>query len=227
VQDIPATLAGLMSGAAGLHEQRNLVTNPVGDDIRIPGRDFMFGVFLAQIIDKDAGRLDADGAMGGPANLATFPFTLGMNDPTQPGFNAKVFNIFDAWEVYAVNNHHNDCEQDAKAAIYRGQEVFNFNQFVISGVPGFTDLSGTETPVTGTCSTCHNTTAWRPARFDHSGITGNCVSCHDGGRATGKDARHMPTSNMCEACHTPAGWSPGRSGWRPGAPSSGFARPTS
>src|SRR6185503_12136031 len=71
VQDIPATLAGLMSGAAGLHEQRNLVTNPVGDDIRIPGRDFMFGVFLAQIIDKDAGRLDADGAMGGPANLAT------------------------------------------------------------------------------------------------------------------------------------------------------------
>ena len=158
VQNILTTLQGLMSGAAGLHEQRDLVANPVPQvPTREDGANFMFGVFLAQIIDKDAGRLDADGALGGPANLATFPFTLGMNDPTLAGFNPKVFNIFDAWEVYAVNNHHNDCEQDAKAAIYRGQEVFNFNQFVISGVPGFTDLSGTETPVTGTCSTCHNT----------------------------------------------------------------------
>jgi cytochrome c peroxidase len=156
-QDIPATLAGLMSGAAGLHEQRNLTTNPVGDDIRLPGRDFMFGVFFAQIIDNQAGRLDAGGALGGPANLATFPFTLGMNDPMAAGFSRKVFNIFDAWEVFAVNSRHNDCEEDAKAAIYRGQEIFNFNEFVISGVPGFTDLSGTETPITGTCSTCHNT----------------------------------------------------------------------
>jgi len=80
-----------------------------------------------------------------------------MNDPMAPGFNRKVFNIFDAWEVFAVNGHHNDCDGEAKASIYRGQEIFNFNEFVISGVPGFTDLSGTETPITGTCSTCHNT----------------------------------------------------------------------
>jgi len=157
VQDIPVTLAGLMSGAAGLHEQRDLVANPVPTDVRNAGRDFMFGVFLAQIIDNQAGRLDEGGALGGPANLATFPFTLGMNDPMAPGFNRKVFNIFDAWEVFAVNGHHNDCDGEAKASIYRGQEIFNFNEFVISGVPGFTDLSGTETPITGTCSTCHNT----------------------------------------------------------------------
>jgi len=155
VQDIPVTLAGLMSGAAGLHEQRDLVANPVGTDIRNAGRDFMFGVFFAQIADNGAGRLDAGGALGGPTNLSMAPFTLGMNDPATPAFTRKVFNIFDAWEVYAVN-HHNDCEGDARAAIYRGQEIFNFNEFTISGVPGFNDVLAQPT-MTGTCSTCHNT----------------------------------------------------------------------
>jgi hypothetical protein len=156
VQDIPVTLAGLMRGAAQLHEQRD-PANPVPVDQQNAGRDFMRGIFFAQIIDNGAGRLDAGGAMGGPTNLSMQTFTLGMNDPMAPGFNPKVFNIFDAWEVFAVNSRHNDCEEDAKAAIYRGQEVFNFNQFTISGVPGFTDLSGTDVPIQGTCSTCHNT----------------------------------------------------------------------
>jgi cytochrome c peroxidase len=155
-QDIQVTLANLMRGAAQLHEQRDPAT-PVPVDQQNAGRDFMFGIFFAQIIDNQAGRLDAGGALGGPTNISTFPFMLGMNDPMQPGFNPKVFNIFDAWEVFAVNGGQNDCEQDAKAAIYRGQEVFNFNQFTISGVPGFTDLSGTDVPIQGTCSTCHNT----------------------------------------------------------------------
>ena len=157
VQDIDATLANLMNGAAGLHEQRDVTNNPVPTDVRNAGRDFMHSIFFAQIIDNGAGRLDAGGALGGPENLSHLTFTLGMNDPMQPGFNPKVFNIFDAWEVFAVNGRHNDCDQDAKAAIYRGQEIFNFNQFTISGVPGFTDLSGTDVPITGTCSTCHNT----------------------------------------------------------------------
>jgi len=155
VQDIPATLASLMNGAAGLHEQRDVANNPVPTDQRNAGRDFMFGVFFAQIIDRGAGRLDAGGALGGPTNLSMVPFTLGMNDPATAAFSRKVFNIFDAWEVYAVNRH-NDCEGDARAAIYRGQEIFNFNEFTISGVPGFNDVLGQPT-MTGTCSTCHNT----------------------------------------------------------------------
>jgi hypothetical protein len=154
-QDIGAQLASLMNGAAGLHEQRDVTNNPVPTDVRNAGRDFMFGVFFAQISDNAAGRLDAGGALGGPTNLSTFPFTLGMNDPAQPGFNPKVFNIFDAWETYAVNARHGYCQADARAAIYRGQEVFNFNQFQISGVNGFNDVLGQAT-VTGTCSTCHN-----------------------------------------------------------------------
>jgi hypothetical protein len=155
VQDIPVQLAGLMRGAAQLHEQRD-PANPVPVDQQNAGRDFMIGVFMAQIVDNGAGRLDAAGALGGPANLATFPFTLGMNDPATPAFNRKVFNIFDAWETYAVNHRRNDCVGEARAAIYRGQEIFNYNEFDISGVPGFNDVMGQE-HVTGTCSTCHNT----------------------------------------------------------------------
>jgi hypothetical protein len=154
VQDIPTTLLGLMRGAAQLHEQRD-PANPVSPDDQAKGRDLMLSIFFAQVSDKNAGRLDAAGAMGGPANIPGFPFTLGMNDPAQPGFNPKVFNIFDAWETFAVNARHGDCQADARAAIYRGQEVFNFNQFQISGVTGFNDVLGQD-PVTGTCSTCHN-----------------------------------------------------------------------
>jgi cytochrome c peroxidase len=156
-QDIPAQLASLMNGAAGLHEQRDVTNNPVPTDQRNAGRDFMLGVFFAQIIDNQAGRLDADGALGGPTNLSTVPFMLGMNDPAVAGFNPKVFNIYDAWETYAVNGRHNDCTADAKAAIYRGQEIFNFNQFTISGVTGFNDVPGIGDPYVGTCSSCHNT----------------------------------------------------------------------
>lgn len=155
-QDIKATLASLMNGAAGLHEQRDVTNNPVPTDVRNAGRDFMFGVFFAQIVDNQAGRLDAAGALGGPTNLSTFPFMLGMNDPAAPGFNRKVFDIFDAWETFDVNDNHGDCVAQARAQIYRGQEVFNFNEFDISGVTGFNDVVGQD-PYRGTCSTCHNT----------------------------------------------------------------------
>ena len=154
VQDIPTTLAGLMRGAAQLHEQRD-PANPVPVDQQNAGRDLMLSIFFAQSVDNFAGRLDDAGALGGPANIPGFPFTLGMNDPATPAFNPKVFNLFDAWETYAVNNRHNDCQGDARAAIFRGQEVFNFNQFQISGVAGFNDVLGQD-PVTGTCSSCHN-----------------------------------------------------------------------
>ena len=138
VQDIPVTLAGLFNGAAGLHEQRDVVNNPVPVEQRNAGRDFALGLFFAQIIDKQAGRLDAAGALGGPANLSTFPFTLGMNDVLSPTFDRRVFTLFDAWAVYADdNNCHGNKRDEARGAIYRGQEVFNTNQFVISGVNGF------------------------------------------------------------------------------------------
>ncbi|MEN2786891.1 cytochrome c3 family protein [Sphingomonas qilianensis] len=51
----------------------------------------------------------------------------------------------------------------------------------------------------GNCATCHQTTAWRPATFDHSrffALTGphntSCTTCHSGGDFT----RHT-----CFSCH--------------------------
>ena len=97
------TLAGLFNGAAGLHEQRDVVNNPVPVDQRNAGRDFALGLFFAQIIDNGAGRLDAAGALGGPANLSTFPFTLGMNDPLESRHvQSQGVQLFDAWAPYAA-----------------------------------------------------------------------------------------------------------------------------
>ena len=146
VQDIGATLANVLRGGATLHEQRD-PANPVPLDQGNQARDFQLGLFFAQIRDKDAGRLDAAGARGGPANLSTVPFTLGMNDPAAPGFNRKVFDLYDAWA---------SSSNSARAKIARGQAVFNTNEFNISGVPGINDVLGQD-PIRGTCSTCHNT----------------------------------------------------------------------
>ena len=58
------------------------------------------------------------------------------------------------------------------------------------------------------CQNCHTTSAWRPANFDHNGITGNCISCHDGTNATGKGSQHISSTNSCESCHSVIAWKP-------------------
>ncbi len=86
-----------------------------------------------------------------------------------------------------------------------------------------------------TCESCHTTTAWRPANFDHSRtafpLTGghtrvDCTRCHTGGRYKGTptdcwschQANYNGTSNpnhasagfpkTCESCHTSNAWKP-------------------
>jgi hypothetical protein len=52
------------------------------------------------------------------------------------------------------------------------------------------------------CSKCHTTTAWKPATYDHSGVTpGSCSTCHNGVTAMGKSTSHIPTSASCDTCH--------------------------
>jgi cytochrome c peroxidase len=146
VQDIPTTFGNVLRGGATLHEQRD-PANPVPLEQQQQASALFMGLFFAQITDNHAGRLDAGGALGGPANLSTFPFTLGMNDPAAPGFDRHVFSIYDAWA---------GSSNSARAQIARGQDVFNNNEFDITGVPGINDVLGQD-PVRGTCSTCHNT----------------------------------------------------------------------
>jgi len=146
VQDIPTTFGNVLRGGATLHEQRD-PANPVPLAQQQQASALFMGLFFAQISDRHAGRLDAAGALGGPAHLSTVSFTLGMNDPAAPGFDRHVFSIYDAWA---------GSSNSARAKIARGQDVFNNNEFDISGVPGINDVLGQD-PVRGTCSTCHNT----------------------------------------------------------------------
>jgi cytochrome c peroxidase len=180
---VRTALSGLVGGAANLHEQRDSSPPPTGmgpvpPDVVQAQDDFQLGIFFAQSIDAVAGRLDSDGATGGPTNLMNQPFHIGINDiqdldPAGQPFTSKVFNLFDAWAVYdQAGDHDHDhahaCSPwiandgahrrrvaAARAAIYRGQEIFNNVPFTISGVNGLNDLLAQKT-ITGTCSTCHN-----------------------------------------------------------------------
>ena len=158
--DIPAALAATVNGAARFHAQR---PDTVPVDQQIAARNFQLGIFFAQTIDRKAGRLDAAGAKGGPVHLSAQPFYVGINDmtgadPTGRPFSRKVFDIFDAWSVFNTGNSGSGSQSErdrARGAIYRGQEIFNFHEFPITGVRGINDVFGQAT-VMGTCSTCHN-----------------------------------------------------------------------
>lgn len=109
---------------------------------------FELASFTAQTIDQGAGALDAQGAQGGPVPVSQQPFFIGINDPLQPGFDPAAMHVFDAWA--GVNN-------PDRAAIARGQALFNSLPITISGVAGLNDRPGVPGSFTGTCTTCHNT----------------------------------------------------------------------
>ncbi len=126
--------------------------------------DFELGLFTAQTHDRSAGSLSAADASGGPEALARQPFCIGINDPLgilpdvpgacetpSAGLDPMVFTLFGAWTTALA---------PARAAIARGEFIFNTRQFVIDNVAG---LNATpEDPVSGpmsggTCTLCHNT----------------------------------------------------------------------
>jgi cytochrome c peroxidase len=157
--DVPTFLVPNAIGASGFHLQNPAL--PVGLATQI--RDFQLGLFFAQSVDNDAGALDTGGARGGPAFLAAQPFYVGINDiqgndPQGHPFTRKVFDIFDAWaNADADPTLRGAAKKQAKAraSIYRGQEIFNFREFEVSGVNGLNDVLG-QSVVKATCSTCHN-----------------------------------------------------------------------
>jgi hypothetical protein len=58
------------------------------------------------------------------------------------------------------------------------------------------------------CEGCHNPSAWVPvARVDHAETLGTCVGCHNGNRALGKSANHIPAGQQCDDCHRTIAWS--------------------
>jgi cytochrome c peroxidase len=118
---------------------------------------FELSNFTAQIDDDRAGELNADGAQGGPKALIVQPFSVGINDPlggTPPGvnFNPVAMTLFSKWASLK-----DDGRNSARAAVARGEALFNTFPIPISGVSGLNDLPGVPASFVGSCTTCHNT----------------------------------------------------------------------
>ncbi|MEO8700538.1 MAG: hypothetical protein ABI867_10865 [Kofleriaceae bacterium] len=141
--DLRATLKGLFVGATQFHGQTTYVAT---DEEQNQAADFMLYNYFAQIEDEDAGRLDDDGARGGPVNLANQDWFLGINHASTGPTTKKVFDLFDAWIDADLLYEHgrggckNRKQAERRALIAEGQEIFNFRQ----------NANG------GTCSGCHN-----------------------------------------------------------------------
>ncbi len=93
-------------------------------------------------------------------------------------FDPVVFTEFSAWAGQAGG-----ARQEARAAIARGQDLFNLRPIAIAGVSGINDDFGAPV-VMGTCTTCHDT----PHAGDHSvpapldiGVADPPVAVSDGG----------------------------------------------
>jgi hypothetical protein len=152
--DVPSAVLATTGGASRLHLQR---VDPLPTDLANSIRDFQLGVIFAQKTDFRAGRLDSDGAHGGAAALMAQPFTVGVNDIQSATFTSKIFDLYDAWARYDRGGHEDfGLQNNARASIYRGQQIFNTRTFAISNTHGVNDVLGQAT-VQGTCGTCHNT----------------------------------------------------------------------
>ena len=104
-------------------------------------------LYTAQASDAAAGSLSANGAQGGPTNLAALTFYPGINDslgndPTLAPFNPNAMTLYTAWT---------NSSNAQQASIARGEGLFNKAGMKINNVPGIT-LTGP-----GSCTTCHDT----------------------------------------------------------------------
>jgi hypothetical protein len=134
--------------------------------------DFETTLFTAQVFDNEAGKLTARHALGGPQYLSQQDFYFGINDVvsgdyrTGALFNPTVFKLYDGWDPASHHEHgerDDDGRPEARAAVFRGQVLFNTKPITITGVKGLND--DLSVPVLhGTCTTCHDT----PGAGNHS-----------------------------------------------------------
>jgi cytochrome c peroxidase len=168
-QAIDATLEHAQATAAPNADQVNDIVQ------------FEMGLFSAQIADAHAGLLNADGATGGPQNLAATNYYPGINDvlgadPSKVPFNPNAFSLFSAWQNATPDRRLGPIAREvaaARADIAAGEVLFNTRQINITAVRGINDNAavatavGTSVPVAsfpGTCTTCHDS----PNVGDHS-----------------------------------------------------------
>jgi hypothetical protein len=151
VGDVRPTLISVMNGGSKSHAQR---PTDVPLDQCVAGADFLMGLTFAQSVDNVAGRLDIDGANGGPEYMQTLTLVPGINDPAVTGdFKPVSFDLYEAWEDADRGDHSDQAKK--RALIAKGEEIFYTKPIEITGVQGLNDVFGMSV-IHGACSTCHN-----------------------------------------------------------------------
>jgi cytochrome c peroxidase len=128
-------------------------THPLTEGQRNEIVRFETALYTAQTFDDRAGALNAGRGHGGPVRLSRQPFFLGINDALSPGFDQRAFTLFDGWRHASRDDH--DPGAEGRAAVYRGQEIFNTRTFIVSGVRGVNDTLG-QPEIAATCTVCHD-----------------------------------------------------------------------
>ena len=144
------SLQSQVTDAALIHFQASAAPTPAQIDQIVA---FETGLFSAQYISAAAGLLTDAGAQGGPQALSEEAFYLGINDslggnPKGVEFNLESMTLYDPWVTQ-------DAALEDRAAIVRGEKLFNEKPITITGVAGLNDKPGLAT-VNGTCTTCHD-----------------------------------------------------------------------
>ncbi len=153
--------------ATRIHAQR-APNNPIDEPTQRDIVAFEMALFTAQATGNATGRLDAQGANGGPIPLIKQRFFISINSSLGPAleppsglkspgdgrpFTPTIFDIFDEWRGIPPY-------KNARAAVERGQDLFNSKIITIRGVNGINDLlpgGMASSSLDGTCGTCHDT----------------------------------------------------------------------
>jgi hypothetical protein len=105
-------------------------------------------LYTAQSFDNVGGRLDADGAQGGPEFLRRSQAGALQSTAANPSWEEE----FKAWR----NAPAASAEQEAfRKSVLRGIEVYSRRTFLISDSAGLNDIS-MGNPIRDGCSMCHN-----------------------------------------------------------------------
>lgn len=188
----------------------------ISDPRLAPIVNFEMGLATAQAFSNSAGLLNAHTATGGPGALLDQPFFISINSSVhallpqfeQPGgmvtpgdgqFSPAIFSPFDAWETSPPFG--------PRAAVARGQAIFNSKPINITGVAGINDdvsagglVAGGIPSLTGTCGTCHDT----PNVGNHSFPTPLDIGTGDPNVSNasvnlgGLDISYLPSITVCK-----------------------------
>jgi hypothetical protein len=182
-------LADQSNGATQGHAQ---APDPITSAQREAIVAFETALATAQVWDRNAERLRAAGARGGPEAILGQAFYYGINDNlgdyrSGAPFSPIVFDLYEAWTR---------SDEAARRSVARGEEIFNDRPITISGVAGLNFASPFNPPLPasfqGTCTTCHDA----PNAGNHSIVAPLNIGLADESRRT----PDMPLYTLQQKC---------------------------